>query len=48
MTEDRETCGHDGGIGIGAGHRCRCICRPHHTTHHGCECGALWKKESAR
>lgn len=41
-------CNDDGGVGIGAGHICRCTRELGHpmTDHsgraHGCTCGALW------
>jgi hypothetical protein len=44
-----ETCGHDGGQGIGAGHVCKCVGKkghePFYGVGHGCSCGALWKEE---
>ncbi len=41
-------CGNDGGVGIGAGHVCRCVREAGHSMTdyngraHGCTCGALW------
>jgi hypothetical protein len=41
------SCNHNGGVGIGAGHVCRCVRLPGHPLDsdrpHGCSCGALWK-----
>lgn len=48
MTATEERCGHDGGHGIGAGHRCVCAATkghpPLHGIGHGCTCGALWRE----
>lgn len=47
MNRTTERCGHDGGTGIGAGHRCVCTGSkghaPFHGVGHGCSCGALWR-----
>lgn len=41
-----EVCGADGGVGIGSGHRCSCVCKKGHDPvygrGHGCSCGAVW------
>ena len=44
-----ERCNADGGVGIGAGHTCRCVAWKGHPPFeggperpHGCACGALW------
>ena len=49
MSEQGETatlCSNDGGVGIGAGHRCECVRPAGHANDsdrpHGCSCGALW------
>lgn len=49
--EESRKCGDDGGTGIGAGHRCRCVGKVGHESFgnrgmvHGCECGALWSEK---
>lgn len=35
-------CGSDGGVSIGATHRCECLMTPCHEGRHGCHCGAMW------
>ena len=46
MIGTTERCGADGGVGIGAGHRCACTGSKGHAPFygkaHGCSCGALW------
>lgn len=47
-----EICAHNGGLGIGAGHRCLCIRPAGHPLDnprpHGCSCMALWADTPTR
>jgi hypothetical protein len=51
VTYGEATCSHDGGVGIGAGHRCTCNMPKGHSLDserpHGCSCGAMWADKPA-
>lgn len=43
-----EYCNNNGGVSIGAGHECKCVCLKGHDTgmraFHACHCGSMWTK----